>query len=135
MYSSHDGDQKKMFNVLFKKSQFFVGIANYPSFLKQRLLNNKMPGSSTVAEGPSAGSIRRKHQAKQVPLVSLHLYNNAATIYFFPITHSIHPIQPINIPSDYCYSFCLAVYLAIYLFSFKLVSFLLGALNLLPNFI
>ena len=135
MYSSHDGDQKKMFNVLFKKSQFFVGIANYPSFLKQRLLNNKMPGSSTVAEGPSAGSIRRKHQAKQVPLVSLHLCNNAATIYFFPITHSIHPLQPINIPSDYCYSFCLAVYLAIYLFSFKLVSFLLGALNLQPNFI
>ena len=45
------------------------------------------------------------------------------------MTHSIHPPQAINIPSDYCYSFCLAVYLAIYLFSFKLVSILLGSIE------
>lgn len=25
---------------------------------------------------------------------------------FFPITHSMHPLQPINIPSDYRFSFC-----------------------------
>ena len=29
-------------------------------------------------------------------------------ILYFPINHSIHPLQPINIPSEYRFSFCLA---------------------------
>lgn len=61
-----------MYNVLFKKIIFFLGIENYPSFLKQRLLNNKVPGSSTAADNPFAGSISPKCQARQVPLISLH---------------------------------------------------------------
>ena len=71
-----------MFTVLLK-SQFFLEIASYPSFLKQWLLNNKMPGLSTTADNPFAGSTRLKRQARQVHLISLsYLYNNAATTYF-----------------------------------------------------
>ena len=73
---------KKKINVLFKKTQFFLGIANYSLFLKQRLLNNKIPGSSTAADSPLAGFIHPNCQARLVPLISLHLYNNAVTIYF-----------------------------------------------------
>ena len=60
----------------------FLEIANYLSFLKQKLLNNKIPGSSTAADSPLANSIRPKRQGRQVHLISLYLYNNSATIYF-----------------------------------------------------
>ena len=46
------------------------------------MLNNKMPDSSKAAETLFADYIRPKHQARQVRLNSLYLYNNAATIYF-----------------------------------------------------
>ena len=55
------GIKNKMFNALFKKIQFFLVIVNYPSFLKQRILNNKTPGSSTATDSTFAGSIHLKH--------------------------------------------------------------------------
>ena len=50
-------------------------------FLKQ-LLNNKMSGLSRAVDNPLVSSIRPKRQATQVHLISLYLYNNAATICF-----------------------------------------------------
>ena len=41
-----------------------------------------MPGSSEAADSSLDSSIYPKRQASQVHLVSLHLYNDAATIYF-----------------------------------------------------
>ena len=43
---------------------------------------NKISGKSTAVESPLASSIRPKRQARQVHLISLYLYNDAATIYF-----------------------------------------------------
>ena len=40
-----------------------------------------IPGSSTATDN-FAGSIRPEGQSRQVNLISLHLYNNAATIFF-----------------------------------------------------
>ena len=68
-----------------------------------------MPGSSTRVESPFASSICLKLQVIQFHLISLYLYNNAGITYF-PITHSIHILQPLNLPSDYRFSFCLAFF-------------------------
>ena len=101
--------KKKMYNVLFKKIIFFLGIENYPSFLKQRLLNNKIPGSSATADSPFAGSIHPKCDPRQVLLISLHLQNDAAKIYFSHYSqYTFSPANILNIPLDYRFSFCLA---------------------------
>ena len=75
-------------------SQFFSEILNYSSFLKQLLLSNKIPSSSTAADNPFASSIPPKRQARQVDLIFLYLYNNAATIYFS------HHLQYIYSPTN-----------------------------------
>ena len=77
------------------KRQFFLEIANYSSFLKQCILSNKMPGTSTAADSSFASAIRPKRPVRQVHLSLLCLYNNAATIYFL-ITRSMHTLQPTN---------------------------------------
>ena len=58
-----------------------------------------MPDSSTAADSPFAGSIRPKR---------LYIFITMQQKFIFPNNHSIHTLQPINIPSDYRFSFCLA---------------------------
>ena len=41
-----------------------------------------IPGSSTATDNSFADSIRREGQSRHVNLISLHLYNNVATIFF-----------------------------------------------------
>ena len=65
-----------------KKSQFFIEIAHHTSFLKESLVNYKMPHSSTAADRPLARSIHPKLQSRQMHVISLYLYNNAAIICF-----------------------------------------------------
>ena len=116
-----------MFSVLLK-SQFFLGIASYPTFLKQ-LLNNKMPGSSTAADSPFASFIRPKHQTRPVLPISLYLCNNAATIYFH---HHSQYTYSVYVPSDCRFSFCLAIFLKLTIISLREPPFLLGRVEL-PN--
>ena len=65
-----------------KKSQFFIEIAHHTSFLKELLVNYKMPHSSTAADRPLARPIHPKLQSRQMHVISLYLYNNAAIICF-----------------------------------------------------
>ena len=58
-----------------------------------------MPDSSTAADSPFAGSIRPKR---------LYIFITMQQKFIFPNNHSIHTLHPINIPSDYRFSFCLA---------------------------
>ena len=52
-----------------------------------------IPGSSTATDNSFAGSIRREGQSRQVNLISLHLYNNVATIFFH---NSLYTSSPTN---------------------------------------
>ena len=54
--------------------------------------------------------------------------------FIFSITHSIHTLQPINIPSDYRFSFCLAIFKKLIIISLCEPPFLLGRAELPTKF-
>ena len=85
-----------------------------------------MPDSSTAADSPFAGSIRPKR---------LYILITMQQKFIFPNNHSIHTLQPINIPSDYRFSFCLANLFKVN-HNYRSVNppFYQEGLNLLSNF-
>ena len=85
-----------------------------------------MPDSSTAADSPFAGSIRPKR---------LYIFITMQQKFIFPNNHSIHTLQPINIPSDYRFSFCLANLFKVN-HNYRSVNppFYQEGLNLLSNF-
>ena len=44
-------------------------------------------------------------------ILSLYICVTMQQQFIFPTTHSIHTLQTINIPSDYRFTFCLAIFL------------------------
>ena len=85
-----------------------------------------MPDSSTAADSPFAGSIRPKR---------LYIFITMQQKFIFPNNHSIHTLQPINTPSDYRFSFCLANLFKVN-HNYRSVNppFYQEGLNLLSNF-
>ena len=92
----------------FAKKPIFLG-DNKLSLISKRIRCHAHPQHRTaLLLAPS------KHQAWQVYLISLYLYNNAATT--FSPSLIVH-ILKVYIPSDYRFSFSLAIFLKLIIIS------------------
>ena len=88
MYSSHHGDKVWTFIVLLK-SQFFLKIVNYPSFLKKNFWTMRCQAYPQQRTDPLlAPSVWSVNPERCV--LSLYICITMQQHFTFPITHSIH---------------------------------------------